>query len=223
MFLGNDRLLDGIHTADRGAIGIVATLEIAGAHALKPCDLFRFLSVRRSDHMAARGTAGGQDSFEFDAGHYIGEIGIPVALHGGRIVRLQAGRENHRAHMERDLFFRVIELDGAGRTEFLACPALALLEINAVIPVNHVFQGNRLGVGDVYGLSLSEVLVIGVIHFPGAFFKTGPAGDALVHVYVSGMFFHGDGEVTFLSLDSQYFRKGEQLDIEVPADLDQFG
>jgi hypothetical protein len=37
------------------------------------------------------------------------------------------------------------------------------------------------------------------------------------------MFFHGDGEVTFLSLDSQYFRKGEQLDIEVPADLDQFG
>ncbi len=45
VFLGNNRLLDGIHTANRRAVAVVAMIDVPGTDALEPGDLFRFLMV----------------------------------------------------------------------------------------------------------------------------------------------------------------------------------
>jgi hypothetical protein len=43
MFLGDHRFLDGVHAAYGGTVGMVAAINIPGAHALDPGDFFGFL------------------------------------------------------------------------------------------------------------------------------------------------------------------------------------
>jgi len=92
-----------------------------------------------------------------------------------------------------------------------------------VARIDGVLQGHGLGVLHIDGLSLIEVLVVGVINLPWALLSAQAAGDALVHIHVSGGLAQGYGEVSLFSLDLGKLGEGEQLDVDVPADLDQFG
>ena len=47
MLFGDDGLLYCIHAADRGAVAMVAVIDIPGAHALEPGDLLGLLLIRR--------------------------------------------------------------------------------------------------------------------------------------------------------------------------------
>ena len=122
-----------------------------------------------------------------------------------------------------DRLFRVIEIDGTGRTEFFTGPAFSLLQINTVVRIDGVFQGYGLGVWHIDGLAFDQLFVVNVIYFFGTFFCTYAAGDAFVHVHIAGMLDNGYGKIAFFSRNVFQFRQGEQFDVDMPADLDQFG
>jgi hypothetical protein len=124
--------------------------------------------------------------------------------------------------MNRQLLLSILEIDGPAGAELLARPALSLLEEDAVAGINGVLQGYCLGVLYIDGLSFVEVLVIGILHLSGTLLSAQAAGNALVHIHVSGGLPQGYGEVTLFSLDPDELGEGEQLYVDMPADLDQF-
>ncbi len=56
MFFGNDGFFHGIHAAHGRAVAVVTAIQVSGAHALKPSDLFRFLLIRWPFEMPKIGT-----------------------------------------------------------------------------------------------------------------------------------------------------------------------
>ena len=59
-------------------------------------------------------------------------------------------------------------------------------------------------------------------YYAGTFFGAGTAGDTFFHVHVSRALRQIDFKIAFLTLNAFDLRKGQQFDIDVPADLDQF-
>jgi hypothetical protein len=92
-----------------------------------------------------------------------------------------------------------------------------------LVRIDHVLQGNRLGVLDIHGFSLAQIAVIGIGHFFRTFFSAQAAGNALVHIHVTGMLGHTDLKIPLGPGNAGNFRQGQQFDVNVPADLDQFG
>jgi hypothetical protein len=75
----------------------------------------------------------------------------------------------------------------------------------------------------VYCLSFSQTLVVFIIHLSGTFFRTQPAGNTLVNIYVAGVLDNRDFKIALFPFNSLDIGKGYQLYVNVPADLDQFG
>jgi hypothetical protein len=57
----------------------------------------------------------------------------------------------------------------------------------------------------------------------GAHIRTIPASGTFRLVYKTRILIDGDLEVSLFSFDLIKFRTGDQIDVQVPADLDQFG
>jgi hypothetical protein len=117
----------------------------------------------------------------------------------------------------------IFEVDGAGRAEFFAGFALALEEIDAGIGIDRVFERHRLGILHVNGFAFAQAAVIGVGNFLGTFFGTGIAGNALFHVDVTGVLGQFDFKIALFAVNALNFAERQQFDVDVPADLDQFG
>ena len=104
VLLGDDRLLGGVHAANRGAVP-PPTGRIPRAHALDEGDAGGDVAIRGALHLPLEGTRGREESLEFDAGHHVGvapvaELRPHVARH-----RLQPERQHHRPHLQFDDFF----------------------------------------------------------------------------------------------------------------------
>ena len=64
------------HTA--GAVGVVAGVDVAAAHALDPGDLLGLGLVAGPHQVAHPGAAGGQDALELQGRDHVGEVGVGV-------------------------------------------------------------------------------------------------------------------------------------------------
>ena len=173
--------------------------------------------------MARIGTGGGKDSLKLQGCHHIRQQGISVVVYGCRIKRCKTCGQNNGAHMYGQRFWGVLEIDGARWAEFLAGAAFAFVQIDAIVRIDCIFKGYRLGVWDVNGFSLRQTFIVFIGHFFGTFFSTHTACDTFVHIHIARLLNDPDGEIPFLSGNLLDFRQGNQLDINVPADLDQFG
>jgi len=107
----------------------------------------------------------------------------------------------------------LVEVHRPGGANFLASPAFALLEPDAGAFIDGVLERNRLGVFHVGRPAFDEPHVVGVIHFFGAFFRAGPAGDAFGFVDISRVLDDFDFKVTRISLDRIDFTQGSEFDI----------
>ena len=146
---------------------------------------------------------------------------VVVELRG--IERFETGRQNHRTHIEGERLGFIVEQNGPGGTKFFTGLAFALLQVDTLFRIDGVFQRYGLGIGNVDGFSLGQSLVVFVRLFCRAFLGTGTAGDALFHVDVSGLSGHRYVKIALLTFDIRHFGKGMKLNVDVPADLDQFG
>ena len=186
VLFGDDRLLDGVHAADRGAIGIVAAVHVPGTHALKPGDFFGFLVVGQAYQVPFRGSGGRQDALHFNGGDNVGQAGVAVVVELRWIKGLESGGEDDGADVQGFGLFLLVKIHRVGRAEFFAGAALAVLEIDAVVMIDGIFQGNGLGIFHIGGLAFDKTGVVGVNDLFGALFSTIPAGNAFGFINISG-------------------------------------
>ena len=79
--------------------------------------------------------------------------------------------------------------------------ALPLLEKKTVFFMDPVSGGHRLGIGDMDGRCLVEVLIIGIRWMDRAVGRTYPTGRASVHVDIPGSLLNLHREVSCRSTD----------------------
>jgi hypothetical protein len=107
----------------------------------------------------------------------------------------------------------LIKIYRTGRAEFFAGPAFFLLDVNAAVSIDAIFQGHCLGVFDIGGFTFDDSRVIGIHNFFRAFFSAGTAGDAQRFVNISRMPNQFDLEVTCPALNRLNFTERFELDI----------
>ena len=110
-----------------------------------------------------------------------------------------------------------------GGAELLAGSTGTLHEMEAFLFINGVLQGNGLGVQNIGGFPGSESLVEGIGYFDFTFFCTNAAGDAFFRVNVAGPLPYLYLKMARLPGYPGDVSQGVELDIVVPADLDQLG
>jgi hypothetical protein len=146
-----------------------------------------------------------------------------IGLNLRGIKGLKTGGQDHGSHIEDKLFLLFLKIDGLGGTEFFTGPTPASLEVDTTVPINDIFQRHSLWVFDVNGFSLNQSLIKEVINLLRAFFSTDPAGDTLVHIHIPGVLDDFDFKIPCPSLYCGYLGQGQKLNVQMPADLDQFG
>ena len=73
------------------------------------------------------------------------------------------------------------------------------------------------------GLSLGQPGIIFTIDLGGAFLCTETAGNTFRRVHIAWILNHLHFEIPLFPGNAFHLGKGQKLDVEMPADLDQFG
>ena len=220
---GHQSLLHGVHAADAGAVAVVASVGIARTYTLNPGDPLRLLLIGRTGEVSHARPAGREKPLVFEAGDNIGDGTITVNIQSRGVEGFEAGGQDDGAYIKGERLLPVLEIDGARGAEFFTGLAFAAFQVNAALFINGILEGHGLPVLDESGPALAQPHVELVIHFAGAFLRTQPAGNAFVHVDVAGVLPDGDGEISGLTREIDNFRQGQEIDIEMAADLDQLG
>ena len=174
--------------------------------------------------MACRRTAGAEQPFEFERRNHVGVIGVGIGVEAAGVEGLEARRKYNRSHFQIQEELLLLVVYGIGGTDFGADTALfPLAQLAAIFGVDGVTGGNRLSVILIDGFTLAESCVVIIQHYCGALFRTDAAGNTLVRIDVSGLLANLDLEMPFFAVDFFELGIGEQIDVQVPADLDQLG
>jgi hypothetical protein len=116
----------------------------------------------------------------------------------------------------------LIEIDGVILTDGFADTTFLLFEVNtAFIDIRD--KRNRLGKVNVYRFILRYFLIEWIGDLDRAVLYAGSTTRAFVLYDISRLFNQGDLEVPFFSLYTVNLSIGQDLDVGMPADLDQFG
>jgi hypothetical protein len=111
----------------------------------------------------------------------------------------------------------------SGGAELLAGSTGALHKMEANVSINGILQGNCLGVKNIRGFSETKSQVKGIGHLDFTFLGTQAAGNTFIRVNVTGPPLQLHVKPTRLSGYPGDFREGVELDVVMPADLDQLG
>ena len=71
--------------------------------------------------------------------------------------------------------------------------------------------------------SLGKSRIIFTVNFGRAFLGTETAGNTLLRVHIAWRLNHFNFKISLLSGDAFHLREGQELNVQMPADLDQFG
>ena len=138
------------------------------------------------------------------------------------VICFAAAGQDNGAHMECHVFGLISKSNGAGGAKFFTGPAFAFGQVYALSGINDVFQRNGLSILDINGLAVAQGAVIFIFNFFGALLRTQPAGDTFIHIHITGILRQRYLKVAFFTGNIFHFRQRQQLNIDVPADLDQF-
>jgi hypothetical protein len=72
-------------------------------------------------------------------------------------------------------------------------------------------------------LPLRKPCIIFIIDLGRTLLSTETAGNAFCRVHIAWVLYHLHFKIPFLSGDAFHLREGQELDVQMPADLDQFG
>jgi hypothetical protein len=116
----------------------------------------------------------------------------------------------------------LIKIDGLILADSLANPAFLFLKVKTAF-INIGDQGNGLSEVDMDGFIERYILVILIRIFDRAVFYTRGTTRAFILENVPWLFYQRYLEVTYFPFYTVNFSISEDLDIGMPADLDQFG
>ena len=193
-------------------------MQVARADALQPGDLGWLLPVVGTHQMAPKRSGSAQYALELQARNDVGKSRIVVGIKYRRIEHLIARSQDHGSHLELGTTGSVVIADGFGKTDLLAQSAA-----EARIPVNGKYQGHGLGVTDVSSCAAIETAVVladrGHRAYAGAF----AAARAASEIDIAGLIDELCDKPPGLAFKGFNFGIGNDVDIVMPADLDQFG
>ncbi len=115
--------------------------------------------------MPAVGPRGGENPFKTHGGNNVRVLVKGKVVKFPRIKRGKSRRKDHRPHMQGFLFFRIRKIDGTGGADFFTGPAAIFFQVDACLRVNGIFQGDRLGIGDINRFSFAQGFIIFIVHF----------------------------------------------------------
>ncbi len=173
--------------------------------------------------MPLKRSGGAQYPLELHTGDNVWVFAIGVGLVVARVKRGKPWGKDNSARTDDQAFFLLIKIDGLRGAEFFAGPAFSLLEIDAILAINGIFERDCLGIFDIGGLTFDQVLVERVSNPFRTFFRAGSACDAFVHIHIPWMSEDLYLKISCISFNRGNFSQGDQFDIQVPVDLDQFG
>ena len=179
--------------------------------------------------MTFRRTRSRQDPFKVHAGYHILEIGVLIGIPFGGIKGLKAGCHDDAADIEIQNGLFLIKVNGVIFAELFACLAFTLLssvyglEVQTGTSINGVLQGNGLGKRNIYGLAFVHAHVEFVGYLLRALGGADPASHALVFIDIPRMLDDLNLKVSLFTADAVYLGEGDEIDVGVPADLDQLG
>ena len=173
--------------------------------------------------MSPEGTRSGEDALKFKARDHVRALFVLKGIIGFGIIGFDAVGQNNGAHMDFQFFPLVVVINGIRRAHLFAYAAFALGQFDAETIVNGVLQGNGLRVFHINGFPLAKPSIVGVGNLLGAFFRTGPACNAFVHVHITRITGDVDPEITFLARNLFDLGKGQQFDIDMTPHFHQFG
>ena len=221
MILRQDDLFLGVGAADRRAVPFVPFGFPSGADALDPGDVVGMASVRGAQDLAFVWTGGAHQPFVVHAGDDVLQPAVAVLVADFRIKNVIAGGENDRPHLQLDLLRDLVQIDGVVLARILADPAFLFLQVQAAL-IDVGDQRDGLGKIDMHGLVVGDLLVVLIRIHRRAVLDADAAAGALVLDDVARFLGQLDGKIACLAIDAVNFGIGKNLDIGMPADLDQF-
>jgi hypothetical protein len=198
-------------------------MDIPRSHTLNPGDLFRLLLIRRPDQMPAQGTRRRKHSLKFQTRNDIRGSLVAIDIVNLRIEDFISGRNDDRASLDGQFLFFILEIDGLGRTELLTDLASSFGEKDTVNGIDGILQWNGLRILHVDGFSLAEACIVLIIYLRRTFLSTEATSDTFLRVHITGILDDFDFKISLLPRDALHLRKGQELNVKMPADLDQFG
>ena len=222
MLLGEEHLLDGIHAAYGGAVGIAGG-GIAGADALNPGDSTRELSVRGAYQLPLIGPGGTQNALKLQAGNYIAQPRVAVLTLRLRLKGLVAGGEDDTPHLNFPPFLLLVEVNCPGITGGAANLALLPQQEEALRGVNHEGGGHCLGEGNMNALGSRQIFVVVIKDVYRAVLQAGAAAGALLLINIPRFLPHGYPEVPGFTGDALHLGAGQDGNIRVPGALNKLG
>ncbi len=110
MFLGDNRLFDGVHTADGGTVFVsILAGHIPGSRTLNPGNLPGRFSIGGPEKGSLMRTRSAQDALELDAGDHVGVSTISITIQPCGIEFIEARAQDHRSHLDiEDLLIHIV-------------------------------------------------------------------------------------------------------------------
>jgi hypothetical protein len=166
---------------------------------------------------------GTEDPLKFQAGHYIGVLTVGERVAQDRIIRNESGRQDDGSHLDLVDLRLLLEVDCACGAELLTrFTPLVLPEVDTVLWINDILEGNGLGIMKVCGFPLGQACIVDIRNPLWAFLCTGSACNAQIRVDVPGRLENRCLKVACLTGYALHLRQRKQLDVGIPADPDQF-
>ena len=198
-------------------------MQIPRAHTLNPGDSFWLLFVGGPDQMPGQGPRGRKHSLKFKAGDDIRRALVAVDIISLRVKDFTARGDDDRSSLNGQFLLLVLEIDRLGRTELLTDLASPFGKKDTIRWVNGIFQRNGLGILHMDRFSLGKSRIIFTVNFGRTFLSTETAGNTLLRVHIAWVLHHLHFKVPLLPGDAFHLGEGQELNVEMPADLDQFG
>ncbi|OPY08640.1 MAG: hypothetical protein A4E66_01833 [Syntrophus sp. PtaB.Bin001] len=222
MILGQNCMLLAVGTTNHGAVAVLAFRYPAGTNTGQPRDLMGMLQIRRAQNLPAVGACSAQQPLEVHTGDHVGELAIMILFVQFGIKGFHAGSQNYRPHLDLHLFLYLIEINGVRLAHGFADLTFFFLQVKTAF-INISNQGNGLGEIDMDGLVLRYLLIVDIGINYRAILHTNRTPRTFVLDDVSWFSLQRYLEISHLSRYTINFRVSQDLDIWMPADLDQFG
>ena len=143
-----ESVLDRVHAADVRTVG-PADLRVTGTDTLDETDSLGALLIRGAHEVAVGGPPGADQALELHRGDDVLEPGVAILVHLGRVIDVETGGDDDRAHVAGHYLARIVVVDGLLFTDLRALAASDGVDAQTVVHVEDVGTRNGLRKRDV--------------------------------------------------------------------------
>jgi hypothetical protein len=220
VFSQNDLLLS-VRTAHSRTIAVTALQDLPGTDTLNPSNFTGRFAVGRPPDFALVRPGSAQDTLEIQAGDDVLHLSIAIITTQPGIEGLKTRSKDNSTNVYLNLLRDLVKIYSLVFADTLADAAFLFFKVQtALIYVRNERDSLRVINMDSLIFRYGLVELVGILY--GAVFYTGSTAPAFVLVNITGFFDQCDLEVARLAFDCANFGIGQDFDVLLSVDLDQF-